>query len=268
MKKHIKIMTIILTPLSLMAFGFMDWNDSAIDQAEIPSTSSTTIDMKKAADTDEKVYVDFFYDVGSRFRGMTKADVNKARSLYDFLSEYPTQQIVSYKSLSVIIIKDDQETEIRETVYGDLLSFDQINLLQLSDYSTNFYIRADFQEKNRVTGNLEYNYATPYLTIVPEKQAAYVNGKDALLEYLSENNKENTANLNVKKLQPAKLYFTVSKYGTISNVRLDKSSGYPTIDDTMIELITNTSGKWTPAENSNGIRVDQELVVSFGIIDC
>lgn len=268
MRKHIKIMSMVLTPLSLMAFGFIDWNGSATDHVEMSSTSSTTIDMGKSAGTDENTYVDFFYDVGSRFRGMTKAEVNNARSLYDFLSEQPTQQIVSYKSLSVIILKDDQETEIRETVYGDLLSFDQINLLQFSDYSTNFYIRAYFQEKNRFTGTLENNYATPYLTIVPEKQAAYVNGKDALLHYLSENNKENTANLNVKKLQPAKLYFTVGKNGAISNVRLDKSSGYPAIDDTMIQLITNAPGKWAPAEKSQGVNVDQELVVSFGIVGC
>ena len=70
------------------------------------------------------------------------------------------------------------------------------------------------------------------------------------------------------KLQPAKLYFTVSKEGMIENVRLDRTSNFPAVDETMIELITNAPGKWIPAENSKGEKVDQELVVSFGLMGC
>jgi hypothetical protein len=170
--------------------------------------------------------------------------------------------------VSVIIIENDEQTDMRETGYSGMLTFDQINLLQSFDYSTNFLIRADFQEMNAVSGALENNYASPHLTMVPEKQAVYANGKDALLEYLSKNNKENTANLNIDKLRPAKLYFTVSKKGAISNVRLDRTSGYSNIDNTMIELINKAPGMWVPAEDSNGQKVDQELVISFGMIGC
>jgi len=36
----------------------------------------------------------------------------------------------------------------------------------------------------------------------------------------------------------------------------------------MIELITKTPGEWQPAENYKGEKVDQELVVSFGLMGC
>jgi hypothetical protein len=36
----------------------------------------------------------------------------------------------------------------------------------------------------------------------------------------------------------------------------------------MTELITNFPGTWEPAENSKGEKVDQELVVSFGLMGC
>ena len=71
-----------------------------------------------------------------------------------------------------------------------------------------------------------------------------------------------------KKLQAAKLFFTVSKIGDIKSVRLDRSSNYPKIDDFMIQLIKNTPDQWVPAENEKGEKVEQELVVSFGLMGC
>jgi len=58
------------------------------------------------------------------------------------------------------------------------------------------------------------------------------------------------------------------KIGTITNVKLDRTSGYLNMDKTMVELIKNTPGKWKQAENVKGENVDQELVVSFGMVGC
>ena len=127
---------------------------------------------------------------------------------------------------------------------------------------------ADLKEKNAETGVLEDTRWTPYLTIVPEKQAEYSEGKEALMKYLKENSEDARAHIIPEKLQPAKLYFTVTKNGTIAHVRLDRSSNYPVVDKRMIDLITNLPGKWEPAENLKGEKVDQELVISFGLIGC
>ena len=51
-------------------------------------------------------------------------------------------------------------------------------------------------------------------------------------------------------------------------VELEESSGYPAIDKTMIELLTNAPGKWKPAKNAKGEKVDQQLVFSFGEVGC
>ena len=42
----------------------------------------------------------------------------------------------------------------------------------------------------------------------------------------------------------------------------------PEIDEKMIELILNMSGEFFPAENAQGQKVEQELVVSFGLMGC
>jgi hypothetical protein len=108
------------------------------------------------------------------------------------------------------------------------------------------------------------------LTIVPETQAEYSKGKAALKEYLKESSKasRDIANVDPEKLQPAKLYFTVTKKGAIENVKLDRTSNYSLVDEAMIELIKNAPGTWKPAENLKGEKVEQELVVSFGLMGC
>lgn len=115
---------------------------------------------------------------------------------------------------------------------------------------------------------LDNNHRNPYLTVVPEKQAEYEGGMDALMEYLKENSKEARGGIQMHELQHFELLFTVTKKGTIENVRLDGASGYLSINNRMVELITKAPGKWKPAQNSKGEKVDQELIVLFGLRGC
>ena len=115
---------------------------------------------------------------------------------------------------------------------------------------------------------LETSHWGPYLPVDPVKQAAYEGGMEALMEYLKENSKEARAGQQMDKLQPFKLVFTVTKKGTIENVKLDGTSGYLSIDYRMIDLILKAPGKWEPAENSKGEKVDQEQVVALGPTGC
>lgn len=129
-------------------------------------------------------------------------------------------------------------------------------------------INAEYQIRNYETGELEASQSTPHLSLVPHQQANYLFGEDALKYYLKENSKEARVGVDPKKLKPAKLFFTVTKNGTIENIRLDRSSNYPRVDKKMIELISKARGKWMPAENSKGEIVNQELLVSFGLMGC
>jgi len=268
MKKNIIIFCAVLTTLSLTAFGVLNWNDLETDGLETLVNEDITTNMQFKDKIKKRIFSDFIYDVGPRFSAIKKGDIDKARSINAFFDEEQMQTIVSLKSVSIIIIIDDKRSDIRETGYSDELTAAQLKLLQSFDYSTNFLISAEYQQKNKETGKLEDSYSTPHLTIVPEKQATYVNGKDALMTFLKDNSEAARENVDPEKLQPAKLSFTVTKDGTIENEKLDRTSGYPALDQTMIELITKAPGVWKPAENSKGEKVNQELVVSFGLMGC
>jgi hypothetical protein len=208
---------------------------------------------------------DFDYDVNSRYMAtITKDKLFKATSVLDIVPQNAEWQNIPFETVAVAVLQNDNE--IREIGNDKELNVAQINLLKSTDYSTDFYIRGRGKNNHPKTGKIEdYVY---YLTIVPEKEAEYTIGNDAFIAYLKENSKEQIKYVEESLLRPGKIQFTITKEGTIENVELISTSGYFNIDSMMIELISNSPGKWKPAENSVGEKVNQKLVFSFGMMGC
>ena len=270
MKKNVIIISAVLIAISLIVFSVINRNDTKTNEMETLESNDVAMTTEAKEKTTKRIFTDFIYDVGPRFNHIKKSDLDKVKSFDDFIEDEFAQRIVEYKSVSVIIMKGDKKSDIREDGKGGDLIESQLKFMQSLDYSTNFTVWADLKEKNKETGKFEHTHWTPYLTIVPEKQADYIEGADAIKTFLKDNSKaaRESANVDPEKFKPAKLYFTVTKTGTIENVRLDRSCNYPLVDKAMIELISSTTGKWMPAESLNGEKVDQELVVSFGLMGC
>jgi hypothetical protein len=275
MKKNILILGIAIATLSLTAFGIINSKDSetnkevASNKEITPINEVVSLDENVKEDFNLSPYPDFVYNVDSRFMStITKEDLHKAKSILDFLPKEQTDPVFKYKSVSVIILDDNKPTDRKETGDSEVLTEAQIKLIQSIDYSTNFLIRADFQEMNNDVNHLVNNYFSPHMTVVPENEAAYVNGEKALIDYLRENSKDKTTIVNERKLKSGKIFFTVTKEGVISDVHLTSTSGYPSIDLYMIELVKSIPGAWEAATNSIGQKVDQELVFSFGTMGC
>jgi len=266
MKKNILIFCSVLIVLSLVACSFNKDKETksqvAVENQDLASNTEAPILIK------DRINSDFIFDVAPRFKAIKKSDLNKAKSFSEFITDEHAERIVQYKSLNVIVLDGDRKTDVRENSIGSDFNQAQINLLQSADYATNLLIWADYREKNFDTGNLEYSTWTPYLSVVPETQAIYQNGKVTLIDYLDKNSLAERSNIKTDKLQPATIIFTVNKNGNVENAKLDRTSGYPLVDQKLIELILKTSGSWVPAENIKGEKVDQALTISFGILGC
>ena len=260
MKKTVIISCIVLAIFSFLAFTFINKNKSASGNLETASIEVLT----KTVETKKQTFPDFIYDIGTRFSPIKKEDITNATSINSIFSKDKMHNMEYVKSVEFIIVKNDKRTDKSGPENGASFTDKQINFLKSLDYSTNFVMEVDYNIKD----DLMERTSTPHYTIVPNIQAQYIYGKDALIKYFIENTKEETANIPEDKLQPAKLYFTVTKNGAVRNVKLDRSSGYPNIDELMTGLITKTPGGWIPALNLEGETVDQELVVSFGLMGC
>lgn len=267
MKKSIIIFSATLTTLSLMAFGFINWNDSVIDEVETSGSMIIAMDKPAIQYYNYQVYPDFFYEVDSRFATIiTKEKLHRAKSIIDIAPEESTKGIESFQNVKIGIFSGDNEKF--EMGDGNVLNAAQLNLLHSTDYSTNFYIDAVSSRKNPETGKIEKDNFVYYMTVVPEKEAEYKYGHVALMNYLKENSKTEIAKVRADELKPGQAYFTVTKNGEIANIKLESSSGYTSVDNTMIELLKTLPGKWNPATNSKGEKVDQKLVFSFGTMGC
>lgn len=260
MKKRIIISSTVLTILGFTAFSFINKKESATDKLEIASSEVPA----KIEETKTNRFPDFIYGIGPRFSPIKKSDIMYSKSINTFFDLEDITRMNTIKSVEVVIIENDKQTDKASTGYGTIFNQNQIEFIKSFDYSTNFVVKFDYHEK----GQSIEKTSTPYYTIVPEIQAEYIFGKDALIKYFKEKTKKLTANIPEDKLKPAKLFFTVTKNGTINKIYLDSTSGYPEIDNLMINLISTTPGSWIPATNSEGESVNQELVVSFGLMGC
>ena len=254
------------TLLIILAFSLISCNKT-IKTDDLNSSNSNAfalVDSSIETNTN-KNSPDLYFGINSRGAAIKKTDVDKATTIYAFLNEEEKKQIIHLNSVEIIIIKNGRRTDTREYGESNQLTDAQIKLLRSADLFTQFSIRTDFKAKNTKTGRLEERFFNPHLTIVPEKQATYVNGKEALINYLKDNSKKNMNVIKGNNLGAVMLYFTVTKNGTVSNVYQElMKTGYPSIDKKFIELIKNIPGQWIPAKNAKGAPIDQELVFTFG----
>ncbi|HKK39413.1 MAG TPA: hypothetical protein VJ949_08340 [Cryomorphaceae bacterium] len=268
MKKRILIFSTLFIAASLTAFSFIGDRHSTATVTETPCKTIYTSVTPIAEIFKPPVLTDFFYDFGPRFNPITKRDLANARTVSDFIDEKEVASMDGVRSTAVIIIKNDIQTDIRVFGKSERLTQEQLALIGAMEYSSNFLVQAEFHTKDANAELKGENIYRPHMTVVPEKQASYDGGRDALLDYFRKQNEKNIYNLDEEKLQPAKLHFTVTKNGTVEDVSLDRTSGYSNIDETMIRLANDLPGEWQPAENAKGEKVDQTLVVSFGIVGC
>jgi len=271
MKKSILIIGAIIVSTGLMAINF--FNKSESKEVKSPWQEAVVIKLENnlAKQLGLKKKPAFFFDMGPRFRPIKKSFINNVKGIDDFLTAEELKNIDYYGDIDIILIENEVRSEKRSDGTDPVFSDEQITFLQSMPYSSNFVIQADFQEKvpgTDGTFQLNFNYASPHLTVVPEKQAEYDLGNGAFYEYLRKKAKKEIDNVDYDELFPAKLYFTVSMEGEITNIKLMKSSRHPELDEKMIELMQDLPGQWIPAKNEDGEKVAQELVLSFGMIGC
>lgn len=265
MKKHIITVSTILVILSIVFIGFTNW--SAKETTEVNSSNSKTLafedqNMKRS---NSKAIPELYYGVDTRFAAIKKSDIDKATTIYDFLNEGEKQQIAHLNSVEIIVIKDNQQSELREYGDSDQLTDAQIQLVRSRAYFNHFTVRTEFKAKNKETGKLEERFFGPHITVVPDQQATYVDGKEALITYLKDNSKDAMNVIKGDQLGAIKISFLISKEGEVSSVKHDAmSTEYPSIDEKLMQLIKAIPGQWLPAENSKGEKIEQELVFTFG----
>ena len=236
---------------------------------EAPVTQAAIIPFHTGLSYLSEAPTEIAYDVDTRFiLTVTKEKLHAAKTIYDIVPAHPKQGILSYSSVSIRIIEDEKQSDIVEIGDRPELTAAQVALLRSLDYSSNFVIRVDIRGQNGEAGQAPWTYATPHVTIVPEKQAVNSGGKEAMIAHVKKGTSGFGYMVDAKTLRSGKITFTVTQAGTLSDVRLTSSSGYRDLDERVMELVNTLPGSWEPATNAAGEKVEQEFVFSFGTVGC
>ena len=268
MKKQILFSTLLLGALCLAVFAFAERSEKSTDTAELASRDIPAPEKNEIETTMGPELPEFMFDFGTRYKSIKKSALDQVSSFEDFIGREHAERIIRYSSLSVIELEDGLKTDKKISNNTGDFTAAQRSYLQSLGYSEDVLIWATYTEKWPDTGLVEDSYWTPHLTVVPEKQAQYELGKESLLDFLRVGSATFIAENLEDRVQPGRIHLTISKEGILKNVELRSTSGNKAIDHKIIELISEAPGKWIPAENSEGDKVEQELVVFYGSLGC
>jgi TonB family protein len=152
---------------------------------------------------------------------------------------------------------------------SDALTSAQKSILNEADMGTDIRIKIKFRFKNESTGKPDYTANIEEgeytVTVVPEAEAEYPGGFRQFSQYLTDNvfTKISESKNTIEKIQQAVLKFTVDEAGQIVDARIFRTSTDTKIDDLLLDAM-NKMPKWSPAEDTKGIKVRQEFNIALG----
>ena len=267
MKKRITNTSVLVALVSITIGCTGQPGSTAV--GDVPVTQAAAVPFHTGLSYLNEAPTEIAFDVDNRFiLTVTKEKLHAAKTIYDIVPGDPKVEVVSYSSVSIRTYVDEQQTDIVEIGDRPELTPAQRELLRSLDYSSNFLIRAEFRQKSGETGQTSWNYASPHITIVPEKQAVNSDGKEAMIAHVKKGTSGFGYMVDANTLRSGKINFTVTQDGTLSDVHLTSSSGYAALDERVIQLVNTLPGSWEPATNAAGEKVEQEFVFSFGTVGC
>ncbi len=265
MKKRIVILVTGITCFFLMAFSYVNWNNNSVHnnslcQKHIPFNDPFVSPINNPN-------YDFLYKVESRFMTtITRNKLVKAKSLTDILPAKCTESIKSYQANEVAILGGNEK--ISRLGEGEQLNDLQMQLLSSTNHSSNIFVSTTCINKNAFSGELQKDSFPYYITVIPENEAQYKGGLEALISYLKKESNDQVHDIDINLLKPGRVNFTITKNGIVANTTLDASCGNQHIDEIMVNLISKVPGKWQSATNIKGEKVEQNLVFFFGKMGC
>lgn len=200
------------------------------------------------------------YQVHGKYtRPIHKEKLSNATSLSDMMPHYPAAWIDSYSSVEVSTVNSG----IPMSAPGDneILNEYQKDLLRKADLGSDVVINIIYKSENSATRETMLSILHYDVTVVPEFEAEYMTGSNAMTEYLKVNAIDKISSATIKDFTQAIVSFTVNEDGKIAEAKVSKSSGDAATDKLLLKAI-HKMPKWKPAETADGTKVKQAFEFS------
>ncbi|NNF21815.1 MAG: energy transducer TonB, partial [Saprospiraceae bacterium] len=263
-----------------LAFMMIACSLSCNAQTDIKaSIASISTPMPDSSEEDKpRENLDYMVDTWSS--AVTRDEVKKITSIMDFWSgDYLTKyKRDSFREIWVVNLKDypdwDLDVDKIDPIYkakSPTIEFtqEQLDLVAKAEYSDHLRFSAIFNRTTVETGKMEENVLiSQSMSLVPDVQASYKGGFDALLNYLKKASKDHVKHVKRDNVGRCRIFFTVTEKGFVRDAKMIESSNYLDVDKAMIRIVKDMPRKWKPARDENGVKVEQEFVFTFGRAGC
>ncbi len=275
MKKSVFTYIGILAVLTCLAFVCADSNQSV---TEVPVTGHCSAPQEAIQQEESIEALDYMVTTWSS--PVTREEVQEYRSILDFWTDDDKAKYKhdNFSEIWVVNLKDYPDwtldvaaiaPEYKVASPTEEFTAEQLALVADAEYSDHLRFSARFNSTKVSTGEVEeYVLVSQSVCLVPEVQADYKGGLDALASYLKMASKDHVKEVTRDQVGRGRIFFTVSAKGTITNVKLIETSNYPNVDQAMIKIVQDIPKKWKPAQDETGKKVDQEFVFTFGQAGC
>lgn len=197
---------------------------------------------------------------GNYSRPIAKHSLISAKTLADLIPGYPATWIDEY--LSVELSGTCGGKQIKATGKNDVLNAEQLSLVNKLDLAAELVIHVKYNSKNATNGNITQNKIHVTLSLIPDIEAEYIGGEQALNSFIRENAINRIPEATSKKITKAILRFTVNENGEVSNIQIIRTSGDTSTDALLVESLSKMPN-WKPAQNLDGTRVKQEFELNL-----
>lgn len=284
MKKGIVFIGIAITVFGLTTYGYINERERA-NTCEVEEDVATCRvgpddyyfgDFKPQV-KNQSIEQELWYEVRGKYvLPTTKEYLKKAKLISDMIPHYPSKWIGSYKSVEIVALSNGKT--VKASSPNDVLSKEQLTLLQEVDLSTDINVYVKYTTVNAITNETENEQFHVLMTVIPSKQANYKEGYDEMIAYLRSSssdevlaylkNKNNKAlDSETDRMYRPTVFFMVNEDGNIQDVRVTKTSGSDYVDQSIMNMIREMP-KWNPAYNADGSSVKQNFEFSVGKAGC
>jgi TonB family protein len=209
---------------------------------------------------------DLRYEVRGKYvRGVSKEKLISPKTMSDIRPGYPSSMIEGYTSTEIVVNNHGKIS--KATGANEVLSEAQQGLLQTAEVGSEIEVNIGYIYQNPVTLIPDVRQMHFVITVVPEVEAEYPGGYQALQLYLKENAISKIPSAVSTEMPPVLIQFTVDEAGKIIDTRVAESSKDPAIDKVLLKAIRKMPD-WKPATDADGKHVPQDFEFSVGNTGC
>jgi hypothetical protein len=191
---------------------------------------------------------------------ISREQFNSAKHLVEFDRFLKRSWIKTYRSVEVLT---SHKGKVTKTLFkNDELNQELKDLIARADTGAAIKVRISYIPENNLAENdpKEMDFTWSF---IPDKEAEFPGGAQALSAYLKENAIDNIPSGTFEGYDFAAVKFTVNEEGQIGEVLPSELSKNEQVNASLMKVIANMPC-WKPAEFANGLKVRQEKILLVG----